>query len=144
MTPRVELHGDDCWTRTSQGLQDGSVRCCRKVLHFGFLGDPRAAFGKFEVLLRRYSALSGEDVSEALTVALVLEGITDDALKTHLVLHASRVSNFQLVREEVRSVLIMRQTLGQGPVPMDIGALDSKAGKAGKGQEQGQGKGQDQ
>ena len=39
-------------------------------------GDPRTAWDEFEVLLRRYSALSGEDVSESLKVALVQKGIT--------------------------------------------------------------------
>ena len=93
-----------------------------ELRHSRFLGDPRA----FEMLLRRFSALSREDASESLKVALVQKGITDDALKTHLVLHAWRLSNFQLVREEVRSVLITRQALCQGPVPIAIGALDAK------------------
>ena len=109
----------------------------QELLHYGFPGDPRTALDEFEVLLRRYSPLSGEDVSESLKVALVQKGITDDALKTHLVLHASRLSTFQLLREEVRSVLITRQALGQGPTPMDIGALDVK----GKGKAKGKGKG---
>ena len=112
----------------------------QELLHHGFSGDPRTALDEFEVLLRRYSALSGEDVSESLKVALVQKGITDDALKTHLVLHASRLSTFQLVREEVRSVLITRQALGQGPVPMDIGALDAKGKGKGKGKSKGKNK----
>ena len=58
------------------------------ALHYGFPGDPRTALDEFEVL-------SGEEVSESLKVALVQKGITDDALKTHLVLHASRLSTFQ-------------------------------------------------
>ena len=105
----------------------------QELIHYGFPGDPRTALDEFEVLLRRYSALSREDVSEGLKVALVQKGITDDALKTHLVLHASRLSTFQLVR----SVLITREVLGQGPMPMDIGALDLK----GKGKAKGKGKG---
>ena len=60
------------------------------------------------------------------------EAITDDALETHLVLHNSRISNFQLAREEVPSALIMRRALGQGSVPMDIGALDATGSKVGK------------
>ena len=58
-------------------------------------GDAREKMDEREVLLRRHSALSGEDVSESLKVALVQNGATDDALKTYLVLHASRLSNFQ-------------------------------------------------
>ena len=102
----------------------------QELLHYGFPGDPRIESDDFDVLLRQSSALSGEDVSEALKVALVQQGITDGAVKTHFVLHASGLSNFQLVREEVRSVLITRQAIGQGSMPMDTGALDAK----GKGQ----------
>ena len=42
-------------------------------------------------------------------------------------------------REEVRSVLITRQALCRGPVPVDIGALDAKGGNASKSKERGQG-----
>ena len=51
----------------------------QELLHYGFPGDPRAALDEFEVRLRWYSALSGEDVSESLKVGLVQKGITDDA-----------------------------------------------------------------
>ena len=120
MTLRVGSHGGDCWTSTSQGRQCASLQ---ELLRCGSPGDPRAALDEFDVL----------------SVALVQQGITDDALKTHLVLHASRLSNFQLVREEVRSALITRPALGQGPTPLDIGALDAK----GKGKGKGKGKNKD-
>ena len=90
----------------------------------------------------RYSALSGEDVSERLKVALVQRGITDGALKTHLA--RFKPSNFQLTHEEVRSVLITRQALSQGPAPVDIGALDAKGKGKGKGKGKRQGQGQRQ
>ena len=129
-----DTEGGVAWRRLLDEFARTAGRQCallQELLHYGFPGEPRTALDKFEVLLRRYSALSGEDVSESLKVALVQKGITDDALKTHLVWHASRLSTFQLVREEVRSVLIMRQALGQGPMPVDIGALDVKGkGKA--------------
>ena len=77
-------------------------------VHYGF---PRAAVDEVELLLRRRSALSGEDVSESLKVALVQKGVTDDALEHPpcCTPHAFRTSSG--VREEVRSVLIMRQAL---------------------------------
>ena len=80
----------------------------QELLQYGFSGDLRAALDECEVLLRRYSSLSGCD---SLKVALVQRGMKDDALKTHLVLHASRVANFQLVREQVRSVLLTQRAL---------------------------------
>ena len=57
-------------------------------------------------------------------------------LKRHLLMHASRPSTYTLIREEVRSIVMARDTLS-GPVPMDVSA--SYKGK-GKGKEKGKGK----
>ena len=96
----------------------------------------RVAYSLGRVHFAGYSALSGEDVSESLKVALVQKRITDDALKTHLVPHASRHSTFQLVREEDRSVLITLQALGQGLMP----ARPSKGKGKGKNKDKGKAK----
>ena len=82
----------------------------QELLHYGYPGHQRAALDEFEVLLRRFCALPGEDVSESLKLTLVQKRNTDDALKTHLEFHASRFSNFQLVYGEIRSVLIVLMT----------------------------------
>ena len=99
-----DTQGRVAWRRLLDEYEPKTAeRLCallQELLHHGFPGDPRTALDEFEVLLRRYSALSGEDVSESLKVALVQKGITDDALKTHLVLHASRLSTFQLVHKK--------------------------------------------
>ena len=89
---------------TASSSTEGVVGCrqcalLQEVLHFNFPGDPRNALDEFEVLLRRYAALSGEELGENLKVALVQKGTTDEALKTHLVLHASRLTTFAEVRE---------------------------------------------
>ena len=61
------------------------------LLRFEFRGDTRATLDEFEVLVRNYEKNSGEDVSEPLKVALVKKGLTDDALRQHLVMHAARL-----------------------------------------------------
>ena len=93
----------------------------QELFHYGFLVDPRAAFDEFEAASPVQCVVKREDVRKL--EGMVQKGTKDDALKTHLVLHASRLSNSQVVRGEVRSVLITRQALVQGPMPMDIGAL---------------------
>ena len=70
----------------------GRVRAKNRVTAVCFAGGhPQAALDEFLVLLGRHSSLSGEDVSFSLKVELVQKGITDDALQTHLVRHASRL-----------------------------------------------------
>ena len=61
---------DDCEPRTA-GRQCALLQ---EPAHCGFPGDPRAALDEFEVLLRRYTALSGEEFSERSKVALVQKG----------------------------------------------------------------------
>ena len=134
-----------CWSKRVTLRVDshaGRVRAKNRMTAMCFAGtpsprvfpeDPRAALDEFEMLLRRHSALSGDDVSESLKVALVQKGITNDSVKTLLCCTPHALSNFHLVCEEVRSVLITRQALGQGPMPMDIGALDAKDKGKGKG-----------
>ena len=67
----------------------------QELLHYGFPWGPRSALDEFEVLLRRCAALAGEEVSENLKISLVQKGLGDDPLKTHLVLHASRLKTFK-------------------------------------------------
>ena len=140
-----DTEGGVAWRRLlesmSQGPQDGSVPCCKSSFTAGFPDTCEQPWMSSRCCFARYSALSGEDVSERLKVALVRKGITDDALKTHLA--RFKPSNFQLIREEVRSVLITRQALSQGPAPMDIGALDAKGKGKSKGKSKDKGKAKD-
>ena len=59
-----------------RSMEGDSVRCCRNCVTTGLPGDPQAALHEFDVLLRRYGALSGADVDESVKAALVQKGIT--------------------------------------------------------------------
>lgn len=106
----------------------------QELLHFNFRATRAVHLGEYEVLLRRYAALSGEEPWESLKVALAQKGISYEAIGTRPVLHVSRLTTFKLVRQEIRIVLITRQALGQTPVPMGIGAVEAK-GKGNKSRE---------
>ena len=70
-------------------------------------------------------------------IAVVQKGIEDDDLRRHLLMHAARLTRYLLVREEIRSIVMARDTL-TGSVPMDIGAVHKGKGKGkskGKGKE---------
>ena len=71
------------------------------LLRFEFRGDTRSALDEFEVLVRNYEKSSGEVVTEPLKVALVQKGLTDDALRQHLVMHAARLSTYTAVRDDI-------------------------------------------
>ena len=69
-----DTEGGVVWRQLLEEYARTAGRQCallQELFHYGFLGEPRTALDEFEVFLRRYSALSGEDVSESLKVALV-------------------------------------------------------------------------
>ena len=81
-------------------------------------------------------------MSDRVNIAVVQKGLEDDDLRRHLLMHASRLSTYPLVREELSSIIMGRDTL-TGPAPMDIGAIHKGKGK-GKGKKgKGTGKGKD-
>ena len=86
---------------------------------------------EFDLMVREYEKSSGDQLSEPLKVALVQKGLRDEGLRAHLVVHAARLPTYQLVREEVRSILQTRHALASGPAPMDIGAVEKGKGKGG-------------
>ena len=109
------------------------------LLRYDFHGDQRAALDEFEVMVRAYEKSSGETLSESMKVVFVQKGLRDEALRSHLVMHAARLDNYAAVRDEVRSILLTRHALQSAPVAMDIGAV----GTHGKGGKDGKGKGKD-
>ena len=83
-----------------------------EVLARTFKGDARGSLDEFEVKIRRYERSCNEVLSDLV-----------------------RLSTYHLVREEIRSIIMARETLN-GPTPMDVSAIY----KSKKGKEKGKGK----
>ena len=81
--------------------------------------------------IRRYERTCGEVLSDRVKNAVVQKGSEDDDLRRHLLMHAARLSTYPLVRENIRSIIMTRDTL-TGPAPMDVSAVYKGKGK-GKG-----------
>ena len=103
-----------------------------EVLAQTFKGDVRGSLDEFEVNIRRYERSCNEVLSDRVKIAVVQKGI----LRRHVLMHASRLSTYPLVREEIRSIIMARETLN-GPTPMDVSAIY----KGKKGKEKGKDKG---
>ena len=78
--------------------------------------------------IRRYGRTCGELLSDRVKIAVVQKGIEEDDLRRHLLMHAARLSTYPLVREEIRSIIMARETL-TGPAPMDVSAVYKGKGK---------------
>ena len=105
-----------------------------EVLAQTFKGDVRGSLDEFEVKIRRYERSCNEVLSDRVKIAVVQKGIEDEDLRRHVLMHASRLSTYPLVREEIRSIIMARETLN-GPTPMDVSAIYK--GKKGKGKSKG-------
>ena len=109
-----------------------------EVLAQTFKGDVRGSLDEFEVKIRRYERSCNEVLSDRVKIAVVQKGIEDEDLRRHVLMHASRLSTCPLVREEIRSIIMARETLN-GPTPMDVSAVY----KGKKDKEKGKGKSDD-
>ena len=113
-----------------------------EVLEQTFKGDVRGSLNEFEVKIRKYERSCREILSDRVKIAVVQKGLEDDDLRRHLLMHASRLATYPLVREEIRSIIMAHETM-TGPVLMDIGAVHKGKGKGkGKGKK-GKGKGKE-
>ena len=61
---------------------------------------------EFEVKIRRYERSCNEVLSDRVKIAVVQKGIEDEDLRRHVLMHASRLSTYPLVREEIRSIIM--------------------------------------
>ena len=92
-----------------------------EVLAQTFKGDVRGSLDEVEVKIRRYERSCNEVLSDRVKIAVVQKGIEDEDLRRHVLMHASCFSTYPLVREEIRSIIMARETLN-GPTPMDVSA----------------------
>ena len=92
--------------------------------------DFQGSLDDLEVKIRRYDRTCGEVLSGRVKIAVVQNGIEDEDLRRHVLMHASRCSTCHLVREEIRSIIMARDTLS-GLTPMDVSAV-YKGNKKGK------------
>ena len=111
-----------------------------EVLGQTFKGDVRGALDDFEVKVRRYERTCGDALSDRVKIAVVQKGLEDEDLRRHLLMHAARLTTYPLVREEIRDIIMARDTLS-GPTPMDVGAVYKGKGKGKSKGKKGKGKG---
>ena len=116
----------------------GETSLLPEVLAQTLEDDVRGSLDEFEVKIRRYERTSGEVLSDRVKIAVVQTGIEDEGLRRHLLMLAARLPTYPLVREEIRSIIMARDTL-TSPTPMDVSTVykgkGKGKGKKGKGKE---------
>ena len=76
--------------------------------------------------MQEYERQSGDDISNAIVLGVVLYHLPDASLRGHPLLNSRNVFEYDLVAAEVRTVATARTTCS-GPTPMDLGILAKEA-----------------
>eukprot|EP00971_Amphidinium_carterae_P041945 824125-Amphidinium_carterae.1 len=84
---------------------------------------------KYDRLVKLYETAAGQGLAEDVKAGVVIRslGARHAQLAQHMVLQGSRLNSYQLLRQELVDVLRTKRFLADkdGPVPMDIGALQT-------------------
>ena len=115
----------------------GKHLCCLRFLPRPSKGDARGSLDEFDAKISRYERSCNEVLSDRVKIA-GQKSIEDEDLRRHVLMHASRLSTYPLVREEIRSIIMARETMN-GPTPMDVSVYKGKKdhGKRIKGKSKG-------
>eukprot|EP00971_Amphidinium_carterae_P258235 5125900-Amphidinium_carterae.1 len=96
----------------------------------------------FEREILRYEHASGDAVSDALRIGIVLRQLEETKLKEYLLMNTSKLTAWKDFKAEVST--IKRTQANIGPVPMDLDAFSKGKAKGAKNAwEKGKGKGKD-
>ena len=81
--------------------------------------------------VQKYESSTGTPLAEPLK--LVQRRVKGTDVLNHFVMHASRLNAFASVCEEIRDIMLPRATMMNTAQPLDIGAVEKRNGKKGKG-----------
>ena len=80
----------------------------------------------WEKQVQDYEQQSGDDISDAIKLGVVLHHLPDASLREHLLLNSQSYSTYTLMAAEIRTV-VMARTTWSGPTPMDVSVLAKDA-----------------
>ena len=125
-------------------LRSRSAGLLLELMRFDFAGDMLTRIEEFERSVVTFQNASGEQVSSAMKVGMVLNRLPDSELATHLVLNAERLREWSDFKSEIVNIskaraaaagayaLGVHKSSGGGIVPMDVDAVYDGGGKGGK------------
>ena len=136
----IKGRGLEAWRRLSRRFDPQTAGRRRnimgQILYPGQqkLHELSAAIERWEELIRTYEGRSQTKVPDEILGGILVE-MCPEALRNHLYLNANKLNGYDEVKEEIVAFLETRHGVatgaGQGPTPMDIGAMTK--GQGGKG-----------
>ena len=127
-------------------LRTRTVGLLMQVLSYKFSGSVATKLDGFERLVRDYESQSGESVTDATRIGVML-GMEEPQIREHLIRNAVRLNTWAVMKEEILEVTRTQRYMNNQPVPMQLGALPDlelgalpKGKKGKKGKADGKGK----
>ena len=112
------------------------------LLSSKFGDDVEGDLAAFEKSVRRYEQQCGKTLDEEMLLGIVVNGLKDTTLQSHIIRNSSRLKSLSDVKTELLEISRTNRVLQNLPQPMDLGAApwkkNDKGGK-GKGKEKGKG-----
>ena len=96
-----------------------------RFLSWDFGGELITQMESLECELSAYERTSGEEVSDAIKIGVVLRQLPGSPLRQHLVLNAECLRDWKSFREEVLNVRRVQVAIMSNSSPMDVGATGS-------------------
>ncbi|CAE7038143.1 unnamed protein product, partial [Symbiodinium sp. CCMP2592] len=99
------------------------------LLSSKFGDDVEGDLAAFEKSVRRYEQESGKTLDEEMLLGIVVNGLKDSSLQSHIIRNSSRLKSFTDVKAELLEISRTNRVLQNLPQPMDLGAAPWKKGK---------------
>jgi hypothetical protein len=113
---------------------------CIRILTKFSGNDLESELEGFEQNIRRYQQESGKTIDDQMLAGIILNGIQNTDLRSHIIQNSYRLTTYSAMRSELLEMARTNKVLSQMPVPMDIGALPNRKGKGKGGKTGGKGK----
>ncbi|CAK0818994.1 unnamed protein product [Prorocentrum cordatum] len=113
-----------------------------QLLNWDFSGELLTRMEAFEREVSLFEGQTGEQLSNAIKIGIVLQGLLDSPLKQRMILNAERLEQWVQFREEivnVRRAQAAAAAISGGPMPMELGGFGGKGGGKGGEMERGHG-----
>ena len=96
------------------------------LLSSKFGDDVEGDLAAFEKSVRRYEQESGKTLDEEMLLGIVVNGLKDTTLQSHIIRNSSRLKSFSDVKTELLEISRTNRVLQNLPQPMDLGAAPWK------------------
>ena len=104
------------------------------ILNGRFKGDAQNDIESWERDIRSFEKQTNFDIPDFVKAGILINGLQEEPLRRHMVLHTSRLDTYEKLRLEVTEIA-RAKVMAVNPVPMEVDSLRFKGLGKGKSQD---------